>query len=237
MFTLNNKSQTDDGKNAAEKTAEIERPLFSTKIRLSLISIIIISSLVAIFFTGSDMLGVIQNQAINTASRLSGAKGNALEAQKAKHPLPPVHPVHFFPKRLEGYEVFGRQKVPGEKEYAAEAIFKSEAEQYSLGAPISVYAKITHYGSNDAVQKVIDQDLSARGAQDRVNIDIGDVAVSAGYTKDQGTLYIEWGWSGYAFQISASYIDAIPSEGKSMLEKNAVTVGNAIWSNKTSSSE
>lgn len=237
MILLSNTPQTDDAKQAAEKTAEIEGPLFSTRTRVLLISMIIISSLTAIFFTGWDIFNVSENQIIDSASRLSGAKGKVSKASKEKRPLPPVHPQHFFPSNLEGYTIFGRQKVPGEDNYAAEAIFKSEEEQFAGSEPISVYAKITYYGSDDAAQKAIDRDLSVRGAQDRINIAIGDVATGAGYTEDQSTLFVEWVKSGYAFQVSAGYVQATPIERTGGLEKNAVTVGKAIFSSMANSSK
>ncbi|MDI6716166.1 MAG: hypothetical protein QME63_04395 [Actinomycetota bacterium] len=230
MFIFSNKPQTDNGKQTARKTAEIESPLFPTKVRILLLATVIVSFMAAIFLTGWDVFTVTKSQISNYAVRLSGARGKITKGKKVKRPLPPVHPLRFFPREIEGYTLFGPQKVPGEGDYAAEAVLKPEEEEFAAVEPISVYIRITYYGSNDIAQKAIDRDLSVRGISDRVNIEIGDAPTNAGYTKDQGMLLVEWVKSGYVVEVSANYEQAVPMKKTGTLEKHVVKVGNMIRS-------
>ncbi|MBE0448330.1 MAG: hypothetical protein IBX64_09585 [Actinobacteria bacterium] len=225
MFLIGSKSHPDDSQSSLDKAEGTKEPLFSARALKTLVSLIVISFLAALISTGWEITELAKSQVRSgTTGHLAVAQGG----QKVSLPPPPVHPVHFFPKSVPAFTVFGRQKVRGEEANAAEAIFKPEDEQYSLVEPQNVYVKIAYYGSDDAAQKAIDRVMSHRKINDRISISVNGIGTSAGYTGDHGSLIIAWVKNGYAVEIDASYTQIIPTEKTGSLEKNAVVIAKEI---------
>ncbi len=220
-------SSVDEGK---EKEKLIKKPLFSIRERRILALLVVVSFLAAFTSTGWEITELAKNKARNI---VSGHLAKAKDSQQAG-PVPPVHPVYFFPKEVKGYTVFGRQKVRGEENYAAEAIFKPEDEKYTLVEPLNVYVKIIYCGSDEAAQKAIDSLMTHRKITQRINVEIIGIKINAGYTEDHGTLIMAWVKNGYAVEINASYTEVIPQVQTDSLEKNAVEVAKEVWEKMSS---
>lgn len=208
----------------ADSSEQDKQALMSSRARALLVSLIVLSFLGAFASAGWEIVTMAKTQIMDASGHLAPVKGD--QKQRAK---PPVHPVHFFPKQVKDYTVFGRQKVRGEEDYAAEAIFKPDIEQYSIVGPLNVYVKISYYASDEEAQKAIDRVMSGRKIVDRVNLDVGGASASAGYTADHSTLIVAWVKNGYAVEIDSSYTEVIPQEKTDALEINAQAVGKEIW--------
>lgn len=208
----------------ADSPTQDKQPLFSSRARVLLISLVILSFSSAFASAGWEIITMAKTQIMDASGHLTPVKGD--QKQRAK---PPVHPVHFFPKQVKDYTIFGKQKVRGEEDYAAEAIFKPDSEQYSMVEPLNVYVKISYYASDEEAQKAIDRVMSGRKIVDRVNLDVGVASAGAGYTTDRSTLIVAWVKNGYAVEIDSSYTEVIPAQKTTALEINAQAVGKEIW--------
>jgi len=224
MSLLGKTSQPDEKSALENERPETGQPLVSVKLRRILMAAIVLSFMAAIASTGWEIIKL-------TESKISGSTDNfaATGGNKGIRPLPPVHPVEFLPKSLKGYTVFGKQRIRGEEDYAAEAIFKPDDEQYTLVAPLNVYVRIVYCGSDGDAKKAIDLSMAHKNVTDYIDVDVVGIATDAGYTEDRGTLVIAWVNNGYMVELDASYTQVIPKEEIDSLEKNAVVVAKEIW--------
>ncbi|MHB0977745.1 MAG: hypothetical protein ACYC1U_11275 [Candidatus Aquicultorales bacterium] len=130
----------------------------------------------------------------------------------------PINLVDLFPKAVEKFNVRSRQPVPGQKSFAAEAIYEVEKKYYET-FPHNTYVKITYLGSRqNEAERMIKRTIDARYPLDAVAVRRGDRSVDTGYAKDYTGFYAAYAVNGYLIEFHTNFITKLDRYPKKFLD-------------------
>jgi len=140
----------------------------------------------------------------------------------------PKTPSKLLPDQIIAYEVIDNHPVPGSARTAAEALYKTLNMNLELSAPVSIYARVEGFGSNDEAQRAM-QTVLARFTRDTGSTVLGPTPAKTGYTSDRGAFVTAWTNGQYMTYVKAQYQQHVPpGPMPHYLDSQAFAVANAV---------
>ena len=204
-----------------EETSADREQKISNRLRAAAIAIAVIS------LTACSILTIIEYLTIDQQEKqevgLIKQKSPTIEQR-----VPPANGVlRLLPDSIDGFNTQARQRVPGDEEFSAEAIYETTKEE--LFAPHNSYVKATYYDNQKKALDVINGNLKNRYPANLARTYRNNIDVYTGYESNLASFYIAFIVDKkYLIEINTSFLEAIPADKGTILEDTAWGVFNGV---------
>jgi hypothetical protein len=137
---------------------------------------------------------------------------------------PAVHPIKLLPREITDASTRALQKVPGFRDYMAEAIYEPLSEELTRVTPVNTYVRVVYHSNSQMASKAIKKIIKERYRDKQGHILIGDQVALAGYEAERGAYLIAWTIERYSFEVESAFTAFAPS-GQ---EKIVINLANSV---------
>lgn len=168
---------------------------------IAAISLAVLSILLAFALSLAELRS---NVALRRSFASARGKIKAASDEEGARKKPKVGPLKLLPPRLPDYLTNARHGVPGQEDFAAEAIYQPKSEELSLKTPLNVYVRIAYHGARGEANRAIASISKERFPAQRAEIEINGRKALTGYDATYGSYFIGWTLENYSIGVDAT---------------------------------
>lgn len=169
-------------------------------------------------FAGCTVLTIQEYIVLDQGIRMNSAPVKSVKKNVDERAAAPINMLKLLPRKIEDYNVEAHQLVPGEKKYAAEAIYGTTEDGV---IPYNSYIKVTYFEDPEEASDVIKSNLKLRYPASAAVATRDGFEVHSGYDQEHASYYLGFIIDQYLFEIHTNYLSAVPSEQENRLETSA----------------
>ncbi len=177
---------------------------------------IVLSLFMAIFYAvgESSAMGVYMKNALEQYP-----SSGSIQQGSVERPKPAIEPLSLVPSNIKDFNTNAHHETPGSDGRAAEAIYQPQGDQFTQIMPLNSYVLVSYQDSDEQAAKEIRKTLEGRFPKDRKDIQIEAQHASSGFSNDRGSYFTGWVYQGFSVKIITTYINAVPANPKTGLQK------------------
>lgn len=178
---------------------------------------IALSVFTAIFYAvgESSAMGVYTKNALEQQHTSPGS----MQQGSTEKPKPAIEPLGLVPANIKDFSTNAHHETPGSDGRAAEAIYQPQGDQFTQIMPLNSYVLVSYQGGDEQAAQELRKTLEGRFPKDHKDIRIDMRQASSGFSNDSGSYFIGWVYQGFSVKIITTYINAVPANPKTGLQK------------------